>query len=164
MQTESLSDSVHAAIGSPHLTRAAGGSTGPSRTGLTQDIRLQEQVMQPFGREYLARNVIQPLSVGMQFSDEHERSGLRLRHHLASVSEGVPSSVMIDHEQRTRFQESCGSIGTKVEDLKTWTWLKIKTDEANAQTAREQTEWEEVRQSRGSPIIACSSWPESSEE
>lgn len=163
-QTESLSDSVHGATDSPRLTRAAGGSPRLSRTHLTQHIRLQEQVMQPLGREYLARDVMQSSSVGMQSSDEHEHSGLRLRHHPASVSERVPSSVMMVHERRVRFQESCETIGTNEDDLTTWTWLKIKTDEANAQTAREQTEWEEVRESRGSPIAVCSSWPVSSEE
>ena len=101
------------------------------------------------GIESLGRDVLQPLVVGMQSSEEHGRSGLRLRHYLALVSENVPSSVIMVHEQRARFQESCESIGTSMEDVATWTWLKIKTDEANAQTAREQTEWEEVRQSRG---------------
>ena len=116
--------------------------------------------MQRLGREYLDRDVLQPLAVGMQSSEEHGRSGLRLRHHLASVSENVPSSVIMVREQRARFQESCESIGTSVEDVATWTWLKIKTDEANAQTAREQTEWEEVRQFRGGPTATSSSWPD----
>lgn len=164
MEIESLSDSAHAAIDSPRLTCAGGDSPRPSRAHLTQDIRLQQRVMQPLGRESLGRDVLQPLVVGMQSSEEHGRSGLRLRHHLASVSENVPSSVKKVHEKRARFQESCESIGTSMEDVATWTWLKIKTDEANAQTAPEQTEWEEVRQSRGGPTATFSSWPDLSDE
>lgn len=100
----------------------------------------------------------------MQSLKEQERSGFRLRHHPTSISEGVASSVMMDHEHKARYHESCGGTDTSVEDVATLTWLKIKTDEANAQTAREQTEWEEVRQSKGGPTVASSSWPKSSEE
>lgn len=164
VQTESLSDSTHAAIDYPHVTRAGGGSPRPSRAHLAQGIRLQERVMQPLGREYLAKDILHPSSVGMQSSEEQGRSRFRLRHHTTSVAEGVASSVMRVHDHRARLHESCGSIGTGVEDVATWAWLKIKTDEANAQTAREQTEWVEVRQSRGGPTAASSSWPNSSEE
>ena len=164
VQIESSSDSTRAAIDAPHLTRAGEGSSRPSKAHLTRDNRLQERVMRPLRGESLARNILQPLSVGMQSPKEQRRSGFRLRHHRTSISEGVASSAIMDHEHRVRYHESCGDIGTSVEDVATWTWLKIKADEVNAQTAREQTEWEEVRQSRGGPTAASSSWPNSSEE
>ena len=125
---------------------------------------LQQGLVQPLGRGYLARDILQPSSVREQPSEEHDRSVLRLRHHLASVPEGVSSSVTTVHEQRARFQKSRESIGTSLEDFATWTWLEIRTKEAKDQIAREKTEWQEVRQSRNAPIAASSSWPDLSEE
>lgn len=120
----------------------------------------RQGVIQPLGRGYLARDILQPSSVRVQPSEEHDRSVLRLRHHLASVPEGVSSSVTTVHEERARFQESRESIGTSLEDFATWTLLEVRTKEAKDQIAREKTEWQEVRLSRNAPIVASSPWPD----
>lgn len=100
----------------------------------------------------------------MQPSAEHNRSVVRLRHPLASVPEGVSSSVTTVHEQRAQFPKSRECMDTTLEDFATWTWLEIRTKEAKDQVAREKTEWQEVRLSRNTPIAASSSWPDLSEE
>lgn len=112
----------------------------------------QQGEIQLVGTGYLARDILRPSSVRVHPSEEHDRSVLRLRHHLAS---GVSSSVTTVHERRAG--------GTSLEDFATWTWLEIRTKEAKDQIAREKTEWQEVRLSRNAPVAASSSWLELSE-
>lgn len=118
----------------------------------------QQVVTQPVGRGDLARDILQRSSVRVQPSEEQDRSILRPRYHLASVPEGVSSSVTTVHEQRARFQENRMSIDTSLEDFPTWTCLEIRTQEAKDHIKREKTEWQEECLSRNALIATSSSW------